>query len=169
MPEIIYLLIENKLYFNYLNKLIKFYIATQNNSKNYETNINTYQIQVLNSLIFRFLTHVGGITMNTSEKEIRRIYNKGKELANLLKSKNAENKIQSVSYKLLNALRIGDTREFMDVLIRTYMAYGEEIPSSFIKTLSDKETFYALGYSFLNGLLGEENQSKKQEEVNHNG
>ncbi len=169
LPEIMYLILENKFYFNYLNKLLKFYTATQNNSKNYETNINPYQLQVLNSLIFRFLTHVGGLTMNTSEKEMWRIYNKGIELANLLKSKNAENKIQSISYNLLNALRIGDTREFMDVLIRTYMAYGEEIPSSFIKTLSDKETFYALGYSFLNGLLGEENQSKKQEEVDNNG
>ena len=107
--------------------------------------------------------------MNTTEKEMWRIYNKGIELSNLLKSKKAENKIQSISYKLLNALRIGDTTQFMDTLIRIYMAYGEEIPSSFVKTLSDKETFYALGYSFLNGLLGESNQSKNQEEVNHNG
>lgn len=107
--------------------------------------------------------------MKISENDMWTIYYKGKGLADLLKSKNAENKIQSISYKLLNALRIGNTREFMDVLIRTYMAYGEEIPSSFVKTLSDKETFYALGYSFLNGLLGEENQAKKQEEVNNNG
>ncbi|WP_029520046.1 type I-B CRISPR-associated protein Cas8b1/Cst1 [Persephonella sp. IF05-L8] len=170
LPEIMYLILENKFYFNYLNKLLKFYIATQNNSKNYETNINPHQLQVLNSLIFRFLTNViGGRTMKISENDMWTIYYKGKGLADLLKSKNAENKIQSISYKLLNALRIGNTREFMDVLIRTYMAYGEEIPSSFVKTLSDKETFYALGYSFLNGLLGEENQAKKQEEVNNNG
>ncbi|WP_029521652.1 type I-B CRISPR-associated protein Cas8b1/Cst1 [Persephonella sp. KM09-Lau-8] len=170
LPEIMYLILENKFYFNYLNKLLKFYIATQNNSKNYETNITPHQLQVLNSLIFRFLTNViGGRTMKISENDMWTIYYKGKGLADLLKSKNAENKIQSISYKLLNALRIGDTREFMDILIRTYMAYGEEIPSSFVKTLSDKETFYALGYSFLNGLLGEENQAKKQEEVNNNG
>ena len=106
--------------------------------------------------------------MNASGKEMWRIYNKGIELSNLLKSKNAENKIQSISYKLLNALRIGDTTQFMDVLIRTYMAYGEEIPSSFVKTLSNKETFYALGYSFLNGLLGEQNKQENQEEVNKN-
>ncbi len=168
LPEIMYLILENKLYFNYLNKLLKFYIATQNNSKNYETNINPYQLQVLNNLIYRFLTNVGGIKMNASEKEMWRIYNKGKDLADLLKDKNAENKIQSISYKLLNALRIGDTTQFMDVLIRTYMAYGEEIPSSFVKTLSDKETFYALGYSFLNGLLGEQNKQENQEEVNKN-
>lgn len=166
LPEIMYLILENKLYFNYLNKLLKFYIAKQNNSKNYETTINTYQIQVLNSLIFRFIKNVGGRIMKISENDMWSIYFKGKELANLLNSKNAKNKIQSISYKLLNSLRIGDTNQFMDVLIRTYMAYGEEIPSSFVKTLSDKETFYALGYSFLNGFLSEGNDEKNELENN---
>ncbi|WP_411376661.1 hypothetical protein GFV12_03255 [Desulfurobacterium thermolithotrophum] len=44
----------------------------------------------------------------------------------------------------------------MDVLIRTYMAYGEKIPSSFVKTISNQQNFYSIGYSFLNGLLGKE-------------
>jgi len=40
------------------------------------------------------------------------------------------------------------------------MAYGKEIPSAFVKTLLDKQTFYTLGYSFLNGLLGKEQEKE---------
>ncbi|WP_025209460.1 type I-B CRISPR-associated protein Cas8b1/Cst1 [Hippea sp. KM1] len=171
LPEVMHLMLEGKFYFDYLNKLTKLYIAARNNSRNYEAKINAYQLQILNRLVFNFTTKIdGGAKMNTSEKEMWHVYKKGEEMASLLKSRNAENKISSVSYKLLNSLRIGDTRQFMDVLIRTYMAYGREIPSSFVKALQDKETFYALGYSFLNGLLGESysNQIANEKEVEEN-
>ena len=102
--------------------------------------------------------------MPVSEKELWHIYNRGLKLSQELRKKNAENKIQSISYKLLNALRIGNTNQFMDVLVRTYMAYGQEIPSSFVKAVSDKEAFYSLGYSFLNGLLGKENKEGENNE-----
>ncbi|SMC08868.1 type I-B CRISPR-associated protein Cas8b1/Cst1 [Nitratiruptor tergarcus] len=162
LPEIISLILENKLYFNYLNKLLKMYIAYQNGSKNYETNINPYKVQTLNLLVSKFIKDVGGKTMNMSENEMWRVYYEGKELANILRDKKVENKIQSISYKLLNSLRIGNSSQFMDILLRTYMAYREEIPSSFIKVLQNKEDFYSIGYSFLNGFLGNEKEEVKK-------
>ncbi|WP_281951882.1 type I-B CRISPR-associated protein Cas8b1/Cst1 [Nitrosophilus kaiyonis] len=162
LPEIISLILENKLYFNYLNKLLKMFIAYQNGSKNYETNINPYKVQTLNLLVSKFIKDVGGKTMNMSENEMWKVYYKGKELANILRDKKAENKIQSLSYKLLNSLRIGNSSQFMDILLRTYMAYGEGIPSSFIKALQNKEDFYSIGYSFLNGFLGNEKEEVKK-------
>ena len=157
LPETLNLILESELGFDYLNKLTKFFMAKENHSRAYDTNITTYNLQKLNFVISNFISKViGGTDMQISEKEMWFVYKQGIDLANLLKSKNAENKIQSISYKLLNALRIGNTNQFMDILIRTYMAYGKEIPSVFVKTLSNKETFYTLGYSFLNGLLGKE-------------
>ena len=153
--EIMDLILTNKLYYGYLNKLLKIFIAHTNNSKFYETNINPYLLQELNILIINFISQVmGGNKMNISEKELWQIYHRGIDLSRTLKEKKAENKIQSISYKLLNSLRIGNINQFMDILIRTYMAYGKEIPSSFVKAVSDKDAFYSLGYSFLNGLLG---------------
>jgi len=48
----------------------------------------------------------------------------------------------------------------MDVMMRVHMAYDLEVPDLLIKALQDKDNFYLLGYSFLNGLLEiqEENQ-----------
>jgi CRISPR-associated protein Cst1 len=156
LPEVIHLFLENKLYFDYLNKITKIFIAYQGGSRNYETNINPYRLQLLTLVISKFINEIGGKKMSVSEQEMWNIYYKGRKLAELLRNRNAENKIQSISYKLLNSLRIGNTSQFMDVLLRTYMAYGEEIPSSFVKTLQNKENFYSIGYSFLNGLLGGE-------------
>jgi len=47
-------------------------------------------------------------------------------------------------------------------MMRVHMAYDLEVPGLLIKALQDKDNFYLLGYSFLNGLLGKEN--KLQEE-----
>ncbi|SMO32240.1 CRISPR-associated protein Cst1 [Balnearium lithotrophicum] len=154
--EVIHLFLENKLYFDYLNKIAKIFMAYQGGSRNYETNINPYRLQLLTLVISKFINEIGDKKMSVSKKEMWDVYDEGRKLAELLRNKNAENKIQSISYKLLNSLRIGNTSQFMDVLLRTYMAYGEEIPSSFVKTLQNKENFYCIGYSFLNGLLGEE-------------
>ncbi|MGC8869099.1 MAG: type I-B CRISPR-associated protein Cas8b1/Cst1, partial [Sulfurihydrogenibium sp.] len=163
LPEILSLILENKLYFNYLNKLTRIYILNDE-----KTNLTPYRFQQLNLIISDFIKKVGGINMSVSENEMWTVYYKGKELAETLKKKNAENKIQSISYKLLNYLRIGNTNQFMNTLIRTYMAYGEEIPSSFIKALQNKENFYSLGYSFLNGFLSG-NVENKNSEVKENG
>lgn len=100
--------------------------------------------------------------MQVDEKELWNIYYKGQELAKAFVEQNAENKIPSIAYKLLNTLRVGDTSQFMNILIRTYMSVDKEIPSSFVKTLQDKNSFYSIGYSFLNGFL---NKGEKNQEV----
>lgn len=164
LPEVISLILENKLYFNYLNKILRMFIAYQNGSESYETNISPYKIQILNLVVSEFIKNIGGKTMSVSEKEIWVIYQEGKKLANILSEKKAENKIQSIAYKLLNSLRIGNSQQFMDILLRVYMAYGEVIPSSFIKTLQNKEDFYSIGYSFLNGLLSKQNKEVESDE-----
>jgi CRISPR-associated protein Cst1 len=120
-------------------------------------------LQTLNILIFRFLKNItkeGRKLMSLEEKEIWRMYAYGKELADVMKSRNAENKIPSIAYKLLNALKIGDVNVFMDVAMRTFMAYDMEVPSSMAKVLYNKEYFYPLGYSFLNGFLSKGGNNK---------
>lgn len=158
LPQILEKILDNSLSYEFLNNLLRIYLKKVNNSVYYKTNINPYQMQILNLLIKDFLEKIifGGRSMDISNNELWFVYNKGAQLAKKLKDKNAENKIQSIAYKLLNALRVGNTNQFMDILIRTYMAFEEEIPSSFVKTISDKNLLYPLGYSFLNGFLGKE-------------
>ncbi|MDW8095056.1 MAG: type I-B CRISPR-associated protein Cas8b1/Cst1 [Caldimicrobium sp.] len=150
--EIIHMLLENRLSYSYLYFLIKV------TAKEIKTNIRSYHIQQLTILITNFLKKVGGLEMNLEEREMWSMYYKGKDLAHSFKSAGAENKISAIAYKLLNALRVGEVNQFMNILFRTYMAVGKEIPSGFVKTLHDKNNFYSLGYSFLNGFMSEEKE-----------
>jgi CRISPR-associated protein Cst1 len=123
-------------------------------------------------VIIRFFEKIeGGNNMEEiiEGKGLWNIYYEGQDLKKVLIEKKAENKIDSIAYKLLNALRVGDINTFMDVLIRVYMGYNREIPSSFVKGLKEKKFFYAYGYSFLNGLLGKEKTETKNKEAENNG
>lgn len=155
--EVLEMILENRLTFNYLYKLTKIYL-----DEKAESNVRPYHLQSLLLVIVKFLNKVGGVKMSIDDKELWNIYFKGKELAEAFKNQNAENKVPSIAYKLLNTLRVGDTNQFMNILIRTYMAVDMEIPSSFVKTLQDKNSFYSIGYSFLNGFL---NKGEKNQEV----
>jgi CRISPR-associated protein Cst1 len=124
--------------------------------------VSNYNLQRLIIMYLLYKQKVGGKEMGLEEKSLWAMYMQGKNLLERLKDRDAENKIQSIAYKLLNALKIGDVNQFMDVMMRVYMAYDLEVPSLLIKALQDKDNFYLLGYGFLNGLLGKEN--KLQEE-----
>lgn len=150
--DIIHMILENKLNYSYLYFLIK---ATAEKRR---TNIRSHHIQQLTVLISNFLKKVGGLEMNLDDRELWSMYYKGKELAHSFKSAGADNKISSIAYKLLNALRVGEVNQFMNILFRTYMAVGKGIPSGFVKTLQDKSNFFSLGYSFLNGFMSEEKE-----------
>ncbi|MGC9101230.1 MAG: type I-B CRISPR-associated protein Cas8b1/Cst1 [Caldisericum sp.] len=172
--EVLSLILDNRLHFYYLNKLTRLFLrAKKSKAPSSITNIinekekEPYVLMILNLIITRFLQQIGGSDMSVTEEQLRGMYRKGKELASIMRKKNAENKIDSISYKLLNALRIRDHKQFMDVVLRTYIAYGEIIPSSFVKALQNNDDFAALGYSFLSGLHGEAKEEK--EEVISNG
>jgi CRISPR-associated protein Cst1 len=111
-----------------------------------------------------YLKKLGGENMSLEEKSLWAMYIQGQDLLKRLKEKNAENKIQSIAYRLLNALKTGDVNQFMNITMRTYIAYNLEIPSLLVKALQDKDSFYLLGYSFLSGLLGKEYQSQEEDQ-----
>ncbi|WP_255356304.1 type I-B CRISPR-associated protein Cas8b1/Cst1 [Thermoanaerobacter sp. YS13] len=95
------------------------------------------------------------------EKWLWKMYFFGQELKKKFLSSKAENKITSLAYRLISALRIGDVNTFMNLIIRTYMSYNMEVPALFVSCINDRDNFCALGYSFVNGLLG----TKKDEGV----
>jgi len=163
LTDTIQKILENTLDYGYLYWLERISLSEQGKSNLYQIFFGYETLQTLSILIFRFLKNItkeGRKLMSLEEKEIWRMYAYGKELADVMKSRNAENKIPSIAYKLLNALKIGDVNVFMDVAMRTFMAYDMEVPSSMAKVLYNKEYFYPLGYSFLNGFLSKGGNNK---------
>jgi CRISPR-associated protein Cst1 len=160
LTEFLNLILKKDLNYGLLYKIFKSIMQ----DKAYVSNYNLQRLIIMYLLYKQNLykQKVGGKEMGLEEKSLWAMYMQGKNLLERLKERDAENKIQSIAYKLLNALKIGDTNQFMDVMMRVHMAYDLEVPGLLIKALQDKDNFYLLGYSFLNGLLGKEN--KLQEE-----
>lgn len=65
-----------------------------------------------------------------------------------------ENKIRTLSYKLLNALKVRNSSDFMDTILRCYIGLGLQIPNSFLDVLKQEDKFLEFGYAFVTGLNG---------------
>lgn len=146
----------NTLSFQFLSFLEGQYLSFQKPNSKINTNISPYRLQMYNILTYKYLKSIkrGGELMN--EKWLWKMYFFGQELKKKLLSSRAENKITSLAYRLISALRIGDVNTFMNLIIRTYMSYNMEVPALFVSCINDRDNFCALGCSFVNGLLGSE-------------
>lgn len=170
--ELMSLILNDRLNYRYITKLMKIFSSSELGGKSdlYRIWFGTYNLQIINILTFKFLQTIvlRRKDMQLKDGEIWGMYHWGLDFSKYLKKEKLENKINSIAYKLSNALRIGDVNSFMDIIIRIHIANNKEIPSTFVKAISDKNTFYPIGYSFINGLLGQENK-KKDEGENSNG
>jgi CRISPR-associated protein Cst1 len=65
-----------------------------------------------------------------------------------------EKKVKSLSYVLINDLRMKNAHDFLDKLLRQYITFGMEVPGLFLDALNDEDNFLNAGYAFLIGLNG---------------
>ena len=96
------------------------------------------------------------------------IYNLGVQIHSELKSKGEDNKLDGYTYKMLNSIKAGNKKEFMDIVIRLHMAMGKDVSPIFIETMQTTGLdFESIGHSFLAGLIS--NKYEKKEEEKRNG
>lgn len=62
--------------------------------------------------------------------------------------------IRGTIYRLTNALSVGSTERFMDIIIRLYTSSRLDVPNGFVDMLQDREKFKQYGYAFILGLKG---------------
>ncbi|EOD01820.1 type I-B CRISPR-associated protein Cas8b1/Cst1 [Caldisalinibacter kiritimatiensis] len=92
------------------------------------------------------------------------IYKEGERLNTYFKENESENKIQGIAYRLLNASKARNKKEFMDSLLRIYMAAGKEVPSLFLNVLHEKDLdFESIAHSFISGLISNFDNNEKEE------
>lgn len=104
------------------------------------------------------------MTIEESDKKLKVIYSLGVKMHEEMKSDGEENKLSGYTYKMLNAIKAGNKKEFMDILIRLHMAMGKDVSSIFIEAMqNDGLDFESIGHSFLSGLI-----SNKYEKKNDN-
>ena len=167
-----YAKIDSKTYINIYSETIKAVYDNRNLFKlisdlllaNLSNNFKKLDtIEVLLKINNNFL---GGIMKEKKidENKIFVIKDFGIKLRKLYSSRSAENKLNGISYRLVNALKTKNKARFMDTLINSYMYLNEKIPGLFIEALNDDEKFQTIGYSFLLGLQGEDKKYEKKNE-----
>jgi CRISPR-associated protein Cas8b1/Cst1 subtype I-B len=109
----------------------------------------------------------GGLDMKSLEKQINWAFREGKEVRKLLKQlypEKYQKRIETVSYRLLDAVRRKDVDGFAQNLIRLYISIERPIPHLFVEALKE-EAFNRIVYAFLVGLNNEVTKQGEEEKV----
>ena len=94
------------------------------------------------------------------------IYNLGVQIHEELKNKGEDNKLDGYTYKMLNSIKAGNKKEFMDIIIRLHMAMGKDVSPIFIETMQTTGLdFESIGHSFLAGLISNKYEKKEEEKI----
>lgn len=102
----------------------------------------------------------GGVHYMTTE-ELNKIRRYGYYLKKAYESQ--ETKLNGISYRLLNALKVRNTSKFMETLLQAYSYKKLSIPTIFTQILNDEKKFQTIGYAFLLGLHGYDGNDEKGE------
>ena len=79
-------------------------------------------------------------------------------------AKNVKNKINGIAYKLLNAIKVGNKKDFMDTVLRIFMSAEKSVPSVFIEIMAEKDLdFESIGHAFITGLISEKYEAKNDD------
>ncbi len=121
---------------------------------------------VSQNLLF-FINFQEVLNMNTQKDYTNWAFWAGRELKKLYKeNESTQKKLESLTYRLLEAIRRKDKEYFIHNLIRAYLEVEKEIPYLFKEALDDKN-FSMIAYAFLIGLNSEE--KGKEEQSNNEG
>lgn len=97
-------------------------------------------------------------------KRIDALYFQGIDIANIYRQKNNENQLSGISYKLLNAAKADNKKDFMDTIIRIYMSVEKEIPMLFLDAIKEEKLdFTEIAHSFITGLNSKFKESNKED------
>lgn len=100
-----------------------------------------------------------------TQEELKKVRSYGFHLKEAYRGQ--ESKLNGVTYRLLNALKVKNANKFMETLIQAYSYKKLAIPAAFVQVLKDEEKFQTIGYAFLIGLHGfEKIKDNKEEQTN---
>ena len=123
------------------------------------------QIRMILNILKKEGNEVENIKKNDDKLYV--IYNLGVQIHEELKSKGEDNKLDGYTYKMLNSIKAGNKKEFMDIVIRLHMAMGKDVSPIFIETMQTTGLdFESIGHSFLAGLISNKYGKKEEEKIN---
>ena len=104
-------------------------------------------------------------TVKKNNDKLYVLYNLGVSIHEELKSKNEENKLDGYIYKMLNSIKAGNKKDFMDIVIRIHISMGKDVSPIFLEVMQNTDLdFESIGHSFIAGLISDKFEKKSEEE-----
>lgn len=98
-----------------------------------------------------------------NDKKLQVVKFAGHEIHDYYVNTNSKNKINGIAYKLLNAVKVGNKKDFMDTVLRVFMSAEKSVPSVFIEIMAEKDLdFESIGHAFITGLISEKYEVNKE-------
>ncbi|AVD37259.1 type I-B CRISPR-associated protein Cas8b1/Cst1 [Clostridioides difficile] len=103
-------------------------------------------------------------------KKLRKIYESGCEIHDYYIDKNAKNKIEGITYKILNLIKVGNKNDFMQTILRIFSPSEKTPPEEILQIFVEEDLdFESVGYAFVTGLIsgkyeGKDKLSNEKEE-----
>lgn len=98
-----------------------------------------------------------------NDKKLHVVKFAGHEIHDYYVKTNSKNKINGIAYKLLNAVKVGNKKDFMDTVLRVFMSSEKSVPPVFIEIMSEKDIdFESIGHAFITGLISEKYEANKE-------
>lgn len=152
--EVLKKLLNNENLFLLIHKLI-----VQKLSKPSESQYNMSHVMALIKTNNIYLEGVGNMEKRDNDVLIS-AKNAGYYFRKAYIDKGSDNKINGISYKLLNALKTNNLHMFMDTLINCYLYTKNSVPKFFVESMKDEYEFKGVGYAFIAGITSEEYKNK---------
>lgn len=126
---------------------------------------NSIEIFQIIKISYYLRIYKGGEDVNSNKniKQLNFIYMRGKKIGKAIKNENQENKIQGIVYKLLNAAKSNNRADFMDIVLRIHLTYGQEVPILFLDVFKEEKlSFDEIAHSFITGMLSKEDEKEEK-------
>ncbi|MCJ0225268.1 type I-B CRISPR-associated protein Cas8b1/Cst1 [Clostridioides difficile] len=136
----------------------------ESNNKSNISGIDCFRVVQLRALINSYKKGVYKMDSKNLEKndeKLKIIYYLGCDIHDYFVNKNSKNKIDGVSYKLLNSVKVGNKSDFMDTIIRVFMSAEKQIPAFILDIEIEKDLdFESIGHAFISGLISGKYEGK---------
>ncbi|SHF12695.1 CRISPR-associated protein Cst1 [Marinitoga hydrogenitolerans DSM 16785] len=155
--EVIFRVMNNIELYSFINKLMRIKISDKTNGY-----YNVKSIMNIIKINLEYLKEVKGMKDFTESKVQQSNYH-GYLLRKAYEGKGSEHKLSGISYRLLNALKVNNKDSFLDTLLNCYLYVDKPVPKIIIESLENVDEFKTIGYSFVAGLFGKNNEEKGDE------
>ncbi|HBG5343728.1 TPA: type I-B CRISPR-associated protein Cas8b1/Cst1 [Clostridioides difficile] len=153
------LLLKNKDLKHLINNTLRNIVKSnlESNTKSNISGLSCFNVVQLRTILNNYKRGV----YKMDYKKLRKIYESGCEIHDYYIDKNAKNKIEGITYKILNLIKVGNKNDFMQTILRIFSPSEKTLPEEILQIFVEEDLdFESVGYAFVTGLISGKYEGK---------